>query len=395
MVASVLRRLLLTLVCICVGGVASAGSARVRWRGVAVEGRPPAALQTAVQAHVGVALKSLGSSLVTAEPQDAEAAASCAFPSSAKVARCLVVVQANKAARAERRAEIRYRDAEDLAESLALLVSDILTSEFPDIVGGAHQDTPPALGPSPANPPPTNPPPTNPPPQNPPPANPTPPTPEQEKAHEAEMARQLEVVKQLQKQADDARAASAKDAQAHAAAAAKIEKPAAPSPTRTAVEIGGSAIGGVGRSNPWLAGALARLSWSRGLLRVGGALSLTGMSQTLSSGIELSYFRTAIAARVGIGTHTRLVDVDLTAGPALVVLYENAHGAGHHTLASFAAVVGPRLALTLAGPVALVLGADLDIAATDEKVTVNGSTAAELSRVSFEMTLGIAWRSGY
>src|SRR6185312_6784960 len=64
MVASVLRRLLLTLVC--VGGVASAGSARVRWRGVAVEGRPPAALQTAVQAHVGVALKSLGSSLVTA-----------------------------------------------------------------------------------------------------------------------------------------------------------------------------------------------------------------------------------------------------------------------------------------------------------------------------------------
>lgn len=395
MVASVLGRPLRTLVCIlvCIGvaRAAAAGSARVRWRGVAVEGRPPAALQTAVQAHVGVALKSLGSSLVTAEPQDAEAAASCAFPSSAKVARCVVVVQANKAARAERRAEIRYRDAEDLAESLALLVSDVLTSEFPDIVGGAHQDVPPALGPPPANPPapPSPPPATNPPPQNPP-----PPTPEQQKAHEAEMARQLEVVRQLQKQADDARAASAREAQARAAAV-KVEKPSPPPPSRLAVEVGASAIGGVARSNPWLAGALARLSWSRGLLRVGGALSLTGMSQTLPSGIELSYFRTAIAARIGIGARTRLVDVDLTAGPAVVVLYENAHADGHHTLASFAAVVGPRLALTLAGPIALVVGADLDVAATDEKVTVNGSTQAELSRVSFEMTLGIAWRSGY
>ena len=111
-------------------GVAAADSARVRWRGVAVEGRAPAALQPAVAAHVAVALRSLGSSLVTSGPGDAEAAASCAFPSSAKVARCVVVVQVGRATggRAERRAEIRYRDAEDLAESLALLVA-----EHPDL----------------------------------------------------------------------------------------------------------------------------------------------------------------------------------------------------------------------------------------------------------------------
>ena len=42
-------RLVLTLVGICVGNVASAASARVRWRGVAVEGRTPPSLQSAVR----------------------------------------------------------------------------------------------------------------------------------------------------------------------------------------------------------------------------------------------------------------------------------------------------------------------------------------------------------
>ncbi|HEY2745050.1 MAG TPA: hypothetical protein VGL86_10525, partial [Polyangia bacterium] len=79
-------RLAATIACLFVGaGVADAASTRVRWRGVAVEGRAPPAFAAAVQAHVAVALKSLGSSLVTSDPEDAEAAASCAFPPSAKV----------------------------------------------------------------------------------------------------------------------------------------------------------------------------------------------------------------------------------------------------------------------------------------------------------------------
>ena len=81
------RSVAVTVACLVVGGVAAtaaaagAGATRVRWRGLVVEGRTPPSLQSAVAAHVAVALRSLGSSLVTSSPEDAEAAASCAFPS--------------------------------------------------------------------------------------------------------------------------------------------------------------------------------------------------------------------------------------------------------------------------------------------------------------------------
>jgi hypothetical protein len=370
------------LACLLWGGLAVAGSARVRWRGVAVEGHTPPALQSAVAQHVAVALRSLGSSLVTTSPEDAEAGASCAFPSAAKVARCVVVVQVGRSAKAERRAEIRYRDAEDLAESLALIVSDILTSEFPDIVGGAH------------TPPPENPPP---PPQNPPPPPtppPAPPTPEQQKAHEVEMQRQLEVVKNLQKQADEQRQARERQEQQRQREeeARRPRPPKPPPPTRVAVEIGAAGVFGLGAANPTLAGGLARVLYSRALLRAGASLSLTGMRQTLE-GHDLTFFRALVAARAGVGFRGALFDFDLTAGPALLVLVEDAHTEGKHTVASLAFTAGPRVAVTLAGPLALVAGVDFDLAITDEKVTAAGARVAEFSRGSVEVTLGIAWRS--
>lgn len=378
----------MTLACLLWGAVATAGGARVRWRGLVVEGRTPPALGAAVEAHVAVALRSIGATLVTSDPEDAEAAASCSFPSSARVAKCLVVVKVGSAAKAERHADIRYRDAEDLAESLGLLVSDILTSEFPDIVGGAH-------APPPQNPPPSQ---NPPPPQNPPPQNPPPPTVEEQKAHAAEMQRQLEIVKTLQQQADDARAARERederrrrDEEARAHAGQPRPRQPAP-PTRVAVELGAVGLFGVGPANPTLVGAAPRVLYARGLFRAGASLSLTGMRETLE-GHDLSFFRALVAARAGVGFRNRAVDFDLTAGPAALILVEDAHGEGRHSVASLAFVAGPRLAVTLAGPWALVAGADFDLAITDEKVTAGGARVAQFSRPSVEVTLGVAWRS--
>ncbi|MCU1277244.1 MAG: hypothetical protein JWM53_790 [bacterium] len=380
-----LQRFVVTLGCLLAAGVATADSARVRWRGVAVEGRAPSALQPAVAAHVAVALRSLGSSLVTSAPQDAEAAASCAFPSSARVARCVVVVQARRAARAERRAEIRYRDSEDLAESLALLVSDILTSEFPDIVG-SHPESQPQTQPRSQTPTPT---PTPAPAQPPPPTVPPPPTPEQQKAHEAEMQRQLEIVKSLQKQADDARAQRDREQQ-------RQRPPPPPSPklppvTHLAVELGATGVFGLGSANPSLVGGAARALYARGLLRAGASLSLSGMRSSLS-GHDLTFIRALVAGRAGIGVRAGVADFDLTAGPALLVLVDDAHSEGRHTVASLAFVGGPRLSLTLGGPIALVAGADFDLAITDEKVVAGTTRVAQFSRASVEATLAIAWR---
>src|SRR4051812_39180606 len=111
------------LACLLVGGgetAAAGGGARVRWRGVVAEGRPPAQLTPVAAAHVAVALRQLGSKMTLAAPAEAEAQARCAF-GTARLARCVVEVT-GAAGRSQRRVEIPYRDAEDLAESLALLV---------------------------------------------------------------------------------------------------------------------------------------------------------------------------------------------------------------------------------------------------------------------------------
>jgi hypothetical protein len=62
-------------------------------------------------------------------------------------------------------------------------------------------------------------------------------------------------------------------------------------------------------------------------------------------------------------------------------------------VASLAFVAGPRLSLALAGPLAIVAGADIDVAITDEKVTAGGARVAEFSRPSVDVMLGLSWRS--
>ncbi|HEY2749615.1 MAG TPA: hypothetical protein VGL86_33575, partial [Polyangia bacterium] len=88
-----------------------------------------------------------------------------------------------------------------------------------------------------------------------------------------------------------------------------------------------------------------------------------------------------------------VADFYLTGGPALLVRVEDAHADGRHAVASLAFVAGPRLAVTLAGPLALVAGADFDLALTDERVTAGTARVAEFSRASVEVLLGLAWRS--
>jgi hypothetical protein len=200
------------------------------------------------------------------------------------------------------------------------------------------------------------------------------------------MQRQLEIVTSLQQQADQARAAREREQPA---------SPAAPSPppsTRTTVELGAVGVFGLGAANPTLAGGTARGLWSRGLLRLGTSLSLSGMRET-RQGYDLSFLRSLVAARAGVGIARGVVDFDVTAGPALLVLFEDAHAAGRHTVAALAFTVGPRLGFALGGPIALVVGADLDVAVTDEKVTAGAARVAQFSYGVVEVTVGLAWRS--
>src|SRR5205085_9374542 len=105
-----------------------------------------------------VALRQLGLKLVSLPPSSAEASATCVFVTP-RLARCLVEVQSSSGTKAERRAQIPFHDAEDLAESLALIVSDMLTTKFPEVVTPppppAPPPSPPPSAPSPSPPTPT------------------------------------------------------------------------------------------------------------------------------------------------------------------------------------------------------------------------------------------------
>jgi hypothetical protein len=279
-------------------------------------------------------------------------------------------------------------------------VSDILTSEFPDVVGARPTPT------APTQPPVTT---TTPGPTQPTPAPPPPPTAAQERQHQDEMARQLALVQRLQREADERVAEQRRVEQRRAeqaradeakrtgerkgpANAGSPSQPRLPPPTRLALELGAAGIFGLGSANPSLVGGAARVVWTRGFLRVAGSLALAGMRNTLD-GHDLGFFRALVAARAGAGVRNALADFDVTAGPALLVLVADAHSEGSHTVASAAFVVGPRLALTLSGRLALVVGGDLNVAVTDERVVAAGMRIAQFSRVSAEVTLGIAWRS--
>jgi hypothetical protein len=438
-------RRLLTLACLLVGGgiAAADGGARVRWRGVTVEGKAPAQLSSAAAAHVAVALRQLGSKVTQRAPAEVEAQARCGFGAS-RLAKCVVEVTA-AAGRSQRRAEIPYRDAEDLAESLALLVSDVLIADFPNVVGRAPPRPPRAKaaagsapagrsngaaadadavtgrgsalpgtavtgGPdaaanapqgghrAPANAPggrapEITPAPLPPPlaavPPLPPVAPPTVPPREDEAAAQARL--------RAERAHQEALASRAERAERSAGAgAAATTRTGAPDPPRARVTVAGGVAGifGLGSNNPSLVAGTAGVGYARGLLRLSTTLSLAGMRETRERQ-PLGFFRALVGARAGLGITTGIVDFDATAGPALAVLSTDARGVDSHVLASFAVVVGPRLALTVWGPLALVLGADLDIVVTEEKITAGPVTVAQFSRFGLEAGIALAWRSGW
>jgi hypothetical protein len=389
------------LACLVVAGssfAAEGGGARVRWRGVAVDGHGPAQLQSAAAAHVAVALRQLGSTLTVTAPADAEAQASCLFVGNKRVARCLVEISGAGKTRAQRRVEIPYRDAEDLAESLALLVSDVLTAEFPDVLAprGAPRATPPEpVAPSPVAP--------QPPPVVPPRATATPPTTPsvapttprlREDKDEDDGAMQARLAAERARQAELARRADRQEAAERAAERAAAppvpRRPAAPPAERLSLDAAAAVVVGLGADNPSLFGGALRALWGRGLLRLGGSLSLAGVDHAID-GHALGFFRAAVGARAGVGVSGGAVDFDATAGPALLIVATDAHGDGRHAVASFAVVVGPRLSFRLAGALALVLGLDVTVAVTDEKITAGPTTVAEFSRAVAEITLGLSW----
>jgi hypothetical protein len=330
-------KFLLGCAVICAALSAQAEVMRLRWRGVQATGPAPAKLDRAVELHLAIALKQLGTELATAPPVDAEASARCVF--TGKTAGCLVeVMRPADGVHVERKQEIPFRDADDLAESLSLLVTELISTELREIV------TPREPEPKPA--PPVKPP------------EPPKPSPRVEAPPEEPKV---------------------------------VVRKRPPVPSHGLLEIGPTvAVGFAGE--PVLGGAVVRGGWARGVLRVGGTLSITGTSDH-RSGYSFSYVRFLTGPRVGAGFDSRRVEGDLTAGPALYVLSIDAGAAGKHTLTSFAGMVGARLGVRLSAAIQLALTVDAAVAAHQEQVQApDGSTVSQFGLGSLEVALTLAYR---
>jgi hypothetical protein len=341
----------------CVAATAHAGVTRMRWRGVGVDGAAPARLEAATQQHLAVALRPSGVTLVPSPPFDAEAWARCAFPT-VKLARCDASVVAGEL-RADRRADIPFRDVEDLAESLALLVSGMLQSEIGDLAPIEEPEEPPM--------------------------RPTVPAPAPARAPALEGV--------------PAKAPAPAIAKAPAPAIAKAPATATATATTTArsrsrgqalLSIGPSFAIGLA-SDPTLYGAQLRAFWSAPFfLRAGGTLTLEGTDTTRAT-YDLSFFRLVAAVRLGAGLTVGRVDVGLTLGPAWLYLHGDAHGASRD-LHSFAVVGGPHLAISLTHALALAAGLDVLFSQTDEKVRAGASEIAAFGHWSLDLAFALVYR---
>ncbi len=324
---------------------ASAEVRRLRWRGVVTDGVAPARLAQATESHLQVSLRHLGIALAAAieASPDAEGGARCTF-TAAKLAQCVVdVVQRADLRRSERRAEVPFRDAEDLGASLALLLGDLVQSDFPGLVqnpAGAVDALPldveprvtPHPGPSPS--------------ASPSPSPVRPPT---------------------------------------------VQKPYKPlGPSRVFIEIGPSVVVGF-NGEPTLFGGSFRALWASGPLRAGGSLSVAGTNAQIDTW-DLSFTRLLTGPRVGVGLRRGRLDLDLTAGPALYVFGTDAHiKDGTHSFAAFAVMAGGRLSIALVPSIALHLGADLVATVTEGRITAGERLITAFSHGSAEITLGLAY----
>jgi len=369
-VPHVLRLHLATLtVALCVSMPAGAEVRRLHWRGVFSDGAPPAHLERTTEVHLAVTLKQMGIELAPGVPFDGEAAARCQFSPPARAAKCAVeVVQTSDGLRAERKVELPFRDADDLAESLSLLVSDMLQTDLHELVA-----PPPVTPPSDGGHDPKN-----------------------GGGDHANDPRDQAGNGGNGSGATDGKAASderaAQLARARLAKARKARRASGPPvPSQVIVEVGPSlALGFTGE--PLLAGGLLRVMWARGLLRVGGALSMTGTA-TERGGYDLTFFRLFTGPRVGLGVTRRRLDFDLSVGPALSVLATDAHVTdGTHALATLAFVAGVRLSLLLTQKVALQLGLDVSVAVSRESVRAGTHTLVDFDLGTAEISVGLAYR---
>jgi hypothetical protein len=317
---------------------ALAWGGRMRWRGVAVEGKAPARLEEAARAEVAVALRPLGVEVVDKGAADEESGAKCVFAGG--VAQCSVaVVRKADGGRAERKAEIPFKDADDLARSLALLLADTIQIDLPNVVPehstvGENENAN-------AN------------------ANPT------DSDHEP--ARSKPKVQ------------------------AKVEKPSPPFPSaKLFVDVGPVVAFGFS-GEPLMYGATVRATQAIGPLRIGGTISLTG-NRDLRDGFALSFLRVVTGPRGGFGFQAGRVAFDASLGPALFLVAMDAQPGGHHNLIAAAACLGARLAVALARPLAIALNVDGILTFTEGFIDAGTNRVADFGRFSLEVSLSLAYR---
>jgi hypothetical protein len=336
----------LTLALTLVAQAAAAAPARFGWRALSVvDGHAPPRIESAMASHLAVVLRPLGFSVVDAGPFDAQGGASCAFEATG--ARCLIeVVRVSDKLRAERRSVIPFRDAEDLAESLALLIADTLQVELGHVPGsepGSHEPEPP---PTVRTPPPDIHlvlPPT---------VKPKPP-------------------------------------------AIAQPKPSPPQPGRTIAEAGFSTVFGVASQPVALVGGELRVLYAGGAgLRAGGMAQLVGTTVT-TNGYHLGIVRTLLAPVAGAGFRRGRYELDVVGGPALILRTVDAHVAsGQHTFYDFDFMATARGAVILGRGIALSLAVTVDVARREEDVDV-GSPATRLTSFgpwSIAVGLGLGYR---
>jgi hypothetical protein len=340
-------RVAVALVLVC--AFAQAGRAevmRLRWRGVEAAGSAPAKLDRAIGLHLAIALKQLGTELAAAAPVDAEAGARCSF--AGKTASCVVdVVHLADGVRVERKQDIPFRDADDLAESLSLLVAEMVQTDLREIVTPREEPKPPEPPPQPRPKPIAKVAP--------------PPSTDGEPSRDTPPARTHSTIRKTR-----------------------------PAPSHGIIEVGPTVAFGF-TGEPVLAGAVIRGGWARGALRVGGTLSFTG-NDADRGGYSFTFLRLLTGARVGVGFDRPRVEGELGVGPGLLVLTTDAHQYGTHTLTTFAGVVGARLGVRLSTALELALSVDAAVAASRQQVTAGGMPVTQLDLGSLEVALMLAYR---
>jgi hypothetical protein len=327
-------------------------SVRLYWAGVSTSGKAPRALQEKVLTQLGISVGPLGLRLGPAG-SSVEASARCDF--GGERASCFVsVLDRSAQRRAERRAEIPYRDADDFAQTLALMVVDALVVDLRVVDPGA---APPAA----AETEPTKDTPTEKLPETPPPPVPVPVAPPKP-VHEV-----------------------------RAAPAPTPIAPVTPSePGRIVLSLG-PALAIDSDAAPALYGVDVRLLWSRRWLLVGGALKLAGTSTT-EKGYGLDFLRTVAGPRLGLVTRHGGLTADISAGPALLVISTNAQPGGSHTLTAFAGMAGVSASYAFSRSFGLQLAVDEILPATRQRITAGPTQVAEFGLVSLEVSLALVYR---